>query len=144
MKNKEQEEYENLKQQLSKITVSQNLIASNQPDFINKCEHEIVLLLGYKQIRPGIDMYNSIPIYKCLFCDTEKNSNVNLKKSIIIDSSNYLKDVFDMNSEEASIRKFKVIRNIIFETVQENNDITNVELQTMINQSLNGYSYIKK
>ena len=122
-----------LKEQLSYITVHDGFKnASNN----KKCEHELSVLLGYRN--------DNSAIYKCLFCGAEKDSIDQLIDSIIINASNYCKDNYDMNKKEDVKNKFDVVRSVILEAVSQSAEITNEELQTMFNQNFNGRSYIKE
>ena len=124
---------DDLKEQLSYITVHDGFKnASNN----KKCEHELSVLLGYRND-------NSV-IYKCLFCGAEKDSIDQLIDSIIINASNYCKDNYDMDKIDDVESKFNIIRGIIFNSALENSQMTNSELQTMFNQNFNGRSYIKE
>ena len=91
-----------------------------------------------------MNIHNNVPIYKCLFCEAEKNSNVEIKNSIIINAANYCKDNYDMNKKEDVKSKFDVVRSVILDAVSQSAEITNEELQTMFNQNFNGRSYIKE
>ena len=124
---------DDLKEQLSYITVHDGFKnASNN----KKCEHELSVLLGYRN--------DNSAIYKCLFCGAEKDSIDQLIDSIIINASNYCKDNYDMNKKEDVKNKFDVVRSVILEAVSQSAEITNEELQTMFNQNFNGRSYIKE
>ena len=91
------EKYSKLREELAYITIHESF---KNRSLHKECEHNINVLLGYKEVRPGMNMHNNVPVYKCLFCEAEKNSNVEIKNSIIINASNYCKDNYDMNKKE--------------------------------------------
>lgn len=135
------EKYSKLREELAYITIRESF---KNRSLHKECEHNINVLLGYKEVRPGMNIHNNVPVYKCLFCETEKNSNVEIKNSIIINAANYCKDNYDMNKKEDVKSKFDVVRSVILDAVSQSAEITNEELQTMFNQNFNGRSYIKE
>lgn len=134
-----EQENKQLKDRCANFTIETSF--KNQSIFLKDiskkapCSHDIIINLGCS---------NDKPIYCCLFCQEMDVEKLDLDNSIIIDASNYYKESFKLDNIQSIIRKLELIRNQIMKFIQYSPDITNGQLQYMINQNLNSSGYQKK